>query len=66
MVKDKYVLLYKELITHLHIYTTAIRILAKRYLPISLITPLKLKELLNAVGITLHNTNPGYDLVIKG
>ena len=41
-VQDKYIALYKELITQLHIYTTSIRILAKGYLPISLITPSKL------------------------
>ena len=41
--KDKYVLIYKELKTQLHMYATAIRVLAKGYLPISLITPLKLK-----------------------
>ena len=64
-VKDKYVLLYKELTTQLHIYTAAIRILAKGYLPISLITPLKLKGILNEVRITVWKTNPDYDLVIK-
>ena len=37
-VQDKCIPLYKELITQLHIYTTSIRILAKGYLPISLIT----------------------------
>ena len=42
-VQDKYIDLYKEWITQLHIYVTAIRILAKEYLPILLITPLKLK-----------------------
>ena len=36
-VKDKYIALYKELITKLHIYATSIRILAKVYLPISLL-----------------------------
>ena len=40
-VKDKYVLLYKEIITQLCKYAAAIRILAKGYLPILLITPLK-------------------------
>ena len=40
--KEKYVLMYKEFITQLHIYGSAIRILTKGYLPISLITPLKL------------------------
>ena len=45
-VQDKYIALYKELLTQLHIYATSIRILAKGYLPISLITPSKLKEFL--------------------
>ena len=45
--QDKYITLYKELIILLHIYATSIRILAKGYLPISLITPLKLKEILS-------------------
>ena len=38
----------------------------KRYLPISLITPLKLKEILNAVRTTVRKTNPDFDLVMKG
>ena len=41
------------------------RILAKGYLPISMITPLKLKEILNEIRITVQKTNPDYDLVIK-
>ena len=49
----------------LWIYATAIRILAKGYLPISLITPLKLKEILSKVRTTVRKMNPGYDLVIK-
>ena len=63
--KDKYVLLYQELITQLHIYAIAIRTLAKGYLPISHITPLKLEEILNEVRNTVRKTNPDYDLVIK-
>ena len=35
------------------------------YLPISLITPLILKEILNEVRITVQKTNPDYDLIIK-
>ena len=38
IVKEKYVLMYKEFIMQLNIYVTAIRILTKGYLPISLIT----------------------------
>ena len=41
--------MYEEFIMQLHIFTKAIRILAKGYLSISLITPLRLKELLNEV-----------------
>ena len=43
---------------------TSIRILEKGYLPISLITPLKLKEILNEVKMAIRRTKPGYDLVI--
>ena len=65
-IQDKHFLLYKELITLLHIYATTFRILAKGYLPISLITPLNLKEILNKIRNTIKKTNPDYDLVIKG
>ena len=64
-VRDKYVQMNKELITQLCIHTKAIRILAKGYLPISLLTPLKLKEILNAVRTTVRKTNSNFDLVIK-
>ena len=64
-VQDKYVSLYKELMTHLHIYATAIRALAKGYLYISLITPLKLKEILSDVKCAIMKTNTDYDLVIE-
>ena len=46
-------------------FATAIRILAEGYLPISLIIPLKMKEILNKVRNTVRKTNPHYDLVIK-
>ena len=48
----------------MHIYASTIRILAKGYLPNTLITPVKLKEILNEVKKTLRATNPDYDLVI--
>ena len=63
-VQDKYISLYKELITQLHIYATTITVLAKGYLPISLIRPLKLKEILNEVKVAIRKTNPDYDIVI--
>ena len=63
-IQDKYIMLYRELISQLHIYASAIRILAKGFLPNTLITPVKLKEILNEVRISLQVTNPDYDLVI--
>ena len=50
---DKYIALYKELISQLCIYASTIRILAKGYLPNTLVTPIKLKEILNEVRKTL-------------
>ena len=44
--QDKYISLYKELITQLKSYVYAIRILAEGYLPTTLITPSKLQEIL--------------------
>ena len=46
--RDKYVKMYEEFITQLHIYAKAIRILVKGYLPISLISPSKLQENFNS------------------
>ena len=57
--------MYNEFIKELHTYTKAIRILAKGYLPILLTTPLKLKEVLDAVEVTIRKTNPDYDIVIR-
>ena len=63
-VQDKCMALYMELITQVCIYTTSIRILAKGYIPISLITPLKLREILSDVETAIRKTNPGNDLMI--
>ena len=64
MIQDKYIALYKELITQLCLYASAIIILAKGYLPNTLITQVKLKQILNEVRKTLQATNPDYDLMI--
>ena len=63
-IQDKYVALYGELITQLQVYTSAIRILAKGYLPNTLVTPSKLQEIPKNVKTALQATNPEYDLVI--
>ena len=49
----------------LWIYAKAVRILSKCYLPISLVTPLKLQEILGSGKEALIKTNPEYDIVIK-
>ena len=63
-IQDKYIMLYRELISQLHIYAPAIRILVKGYLPNTLVTTSKLKEILTEVRKMLHVTNPDYYLVI--
>ena len=52
------------MITQLGIYITSIRILAQGYLPISLITPSKLRGIFNDAKIAVRKTNLDYDLVI--
>ena len=64
IIQDKYISLYRELITQLHIYVSAIRILAKGYLPNTLLTPKELQEILLEVKRSLHITNPDYTLVL--
>ena len=64
IIQDKYVTLYRELGTQLHTYVSTIRVLAKGYLPNTLITLTKLQEILIVVKRTLQITNPDYDLVI--
>ena len=65
VVQDKYISLYKELITQLRSYVSAIRVLAKGYLPTTLITPSKLQEILAEVKKSLQHTNPDYVLVLE-
>ena len=57
-IQDKYISLYSELITQLHTYVSAIRILAKGYLPNTLLIPKKLQGILSEVKRSLHITNP--------
>ena len=64
IVQNKYISLYKELITQLKSYISAIRILAKGYLPTTLITPSKLQDILKEVKKSLQQSNPDYALVL--
>ena len=64
VIQDKYISLYRELITQLQSYVSAIRVLAKGYLPTTLLTPSKLQGILAEVKISLQHTNPDYTLVL--
>ena len=64
IIQDKYISLYRELITRLCIYVSAIRILAKGYLPNALLTPKKLQGILSEVKRSLYITSPDYNLVL--
>ena len=64
-IKDKYIEIYNKFILQLHIYAKAVRILAKGYFPILVVTALKLKGILDSVKEMLIKINPDYDIVIK-
>ena len=49
----------------IHMYAKAIIILAKGYLPRSLVSPSKLQKILTAVKNTIQTTNPDYEIVIN-
>ena len=63
IVQDKYISLYRELITLLHTYDLVIRILAKGYLHNTL-TPKKLQEIRSEVRKSLLITIPDHTLVL--
>ena len=63
-VREKYVKMCKRFIEELKIYSKAIRILLKGYLPISLLTPSKLERILNEVKIAIAKSNKDYNLVL--
>ena len=64
VIQDKNISLYRDLITQLQSYVSAIRALAKGYLPTTLITPSKLQGILAEVKKSLQHTNPDYTLVL--
>ena len=64
IIQDKYISLCRELITPLHTYVSAIKILAKGYLPNTLLTPKKLQGILSEVKRSLQYINLDYTLVL--
>ena len=65
VVQGKYISLYRELITQLRSYISTIRILAKGYLPTTLITLSRLQGILAEVQMSLQQTIPDYTLVFE-
>ena len=64
-VKEKYVRLYEKFTNELRSYSKAMQILSKGYLPITLITPFKLKEILHQVQIAITKLNQDYEIVLN-
>ena len=64
MVREKYVKMYERFIEELKMYSKAIRVLSKGYLPISLLPPSKLQKILKEVRIAIAKSNKDYDLVL--
>ena len=63
-VQEKYVKMYERFIEELKLYSRAIRVLSKGYLPISLLPPSKLEKILKEVRIAIAKSNKDYDLVL--
>ena len=56
--------MYERFIEELKLYSRAIRVLSKGYLPISLLPPSKLEKILSEVRIAIAKSNKDYDLVL--
>ena len=56
--------MYKRFIEELKLYSRAIRVLLKGYLPIALLPPSKLEKILNKVRVVITKSNKDCDLVL--
>ena len=63
-VQEKYVRMYERFIEELKLYSRAIRVLLKGYLPISLLPPSKLEKILSELRIAIVKCNKDYDLML--
>ena len=63
-VREKYVRMYERFLEELKLYSRAIRVLSKGYLPISLLSPSRLEKILSEVRIAITKSNKDYDLVL--
>ena len=56
--------MYERFVEELKLYSRAIRVLSKGYLPILLLPPSKLEKFLNEVRVAINKSNKDYDLVL--
>ena len=56
--------MYERFIEEFKLYSRAIRVLSKGYLPISLLSLSKLEKILSEVRIAINKSNKDYDLVL--
>ena len=63
-VREKCVKMYERFIEELKLYSKAIRVLSKGYLPIFLLPPSKLENILKELRIAIAKSNKDYDLVL--
>ena len=63
-VREKYVKMYERFIEEMKLYSKAIRVLSKGYLPISLLPPSKLEKILEEVRVAITKSNKDYNLVL--
>ena len=63
--REKYIKIYERFISQLQMYAIVIRVLLKGYLPISLLPPVKLQEILDEVKKTIQISIPDNNVVIK-
>ena len=63
--REKYVKMCERVFSQLQMYAKLIRVLLKGYLPISLLPPSKLQDILGEVKKAIQMTNPDYDIFIK-
>ena len=63
-VREKYVKMYERFIEEIKLYSKVIGVLSKGYLPISLLPPSKLENILKQVRIAIAKSNKDYDLVL--
>ena len=63
-VREKYMKMYERFIKELKLYSKAIRVLSKGYIPISLLPPSTLEKILKEVRTAIVKSNKDYDLVL--